>query len=126
MDSDALAEALYDVLVLADSLALVERTLVKRRYLLIRWHLLGYLVTLTYLADSEALVKALCDADVLADSDRAGCMHSLMHLCFADSDALVEALCDAEVLADSDALVGCNFVEADVLAGFASTCRCTL
>ena len=35
-----------------------------------------------------ALVEALCEADVLADSL-----------------ALVEALCDADVLADSDALV---------------------
>ena len=39
-------------------------------------------------ADSDALVEALCEADVLADSL-----------------ALVEALCDAEVLADSLALV---------------------
>ena len=48
------------------------------------------------LADSLALVEALCDADVLADSL-----------------ALVEALCDAEVLTDSLALV-----EADWLAEF--------
>ena len=44
-------------------------------------------MTLTYLR-TLALVEALCDADVLADSL-----------------ALVEALCDALVLADSDALV---------------------
>ena len=48
------------------------------------------------LADSDALVEALCEADV-----------------FADSLALVDALSEAEVLADSLALV-----EADWLAEF--------
>ena len=56
------------------------------------------------LADSEALVEALCDAEVLADS--LALVEALCDaLVLADSLALVEALCDALVLADSDALV---------------------
>ena len=47
-------------------------------------HLLMRFAMQTYSADSDALVEALCEADVLADSL-----------------ALVEALCDALVLADS-------------------------
>ena len=53
------------------------------------------------LADSDALVEALCEAEVLADS-AALVGEALRALVLADSDALVDALCDAErVLADS-------------------------
>ena len=51
-----------------------------------------------YLRILLALVDALCEAEVLADSD-----------------ALVEVLCDADVLADSLALV-------DALCDAGSTC----
>ena len=53
--------------VLADSLALVGGTLWKRLYLRIRFlHSLEALIDADVLADSEALVDALIDADVLA------------------------------------------------------------
>ncbi len=61
--------------------------------MLIRSHLLT-LWEADVLADSDALVEALCDADVLADR---------LHLLTRDSDALVDALYDALINADSDA-----------------------
>ncbi len=55
--------------------------------------------------DSDALVEALCDALVLADS--LALVDALYALVLADLLALVEALIDADVLlADSLALVG--------------------
>ena len=62
----------------------------------------------TYLLTPDALVEALCEAEVLADSL-----------------ALVEALIDADVLADSDALVDA-LCDADVLADSLCACRSTL
>ena len=62
----------------------------------------------------EALVEALIDADVLADS--LALVEALIDAdVLADSLALVDALCDAEVLADSEALVEA-LIDADVLA----------
>ena len=68
-------------------------------------HLVEHFI-IDLLADSDALVEALCDADVLADSDALLSYTLVMPLVFQwILDALVEALCDADVLGDSDALV---------------------
>ena len=68
------------------------------------------------LADSLALVEALCDADVLADS-----LALVNALCEAEtlsevfSDSLVDTLSEALVLADSEALAKA-LIDADVFA----------
>ena len=70
------------------SLTTVLRLKLKYLYLEKRW----------YLRDSFALVDALWEAEVLADSDAL-----VEALC--EAEALVETLCDAEMLSDTDTLI---------------------
>ena len=117
VDSLALVEALIDALVLADSPRTRWKRFAMHLYLLTHWRLLTHSSTREVLADSDALVEALMDADVLADSD--ALVEALIDAdVLADSLALVEALMDALVLADSLALV-------DALCDAGRTCRLT-